>query len=331
MRNTITGVLCAALFGCQVGCQVGVTPPPAEPDGLTVFSADRSIGLAGMFKQGDQVVFFETITDPPNEPGDHRADHGQDTSRPMFSSRWSDAEGRTISVDLSGSTLATTTWTDVAPDSDRAPPEHWDVLLDLAKQAGLALETQAVDTPVREEQAQLVLMADLIPAADARTLLVTDEQLAEIAARQTDNRGYLGYSWFQQFWVNETAFHQCTGWDNYRFFGGAWHVYNSAVQNNGATCDHLKCGKVSGYVQDYKGWLDQCDGGASAHYGACDFTRHKYNCRSSALREQTWVLGNQWCSGSSQATGTMCEYEEDNFGGAYCGWHTTCSNVNVCY
>lgn len=313
-------------FGCQVGEPPASTPTPG---GLTIFTADRATGLTGMYKEGDQVVFFETITDPADEPGDHRLDHDEVVTRPMFSSRWSDAEGRTVSVHLSGSIAATTAWTDVSPEHDKLP-DQWDVTLDLATKAGRALEAQGLGPDVGDEQAQLVGMVKEIPAAADRVLLATDEQLAQIDARQTTARGYLGYSWFQQFWVNERFFHQCTGWDNYRYYSGAWHYYNSATQDNGATCDVLKCGKVSSYVQDYKGWLDQCDGGSSTHYAVCDGQHHKYNCRSSALREQSWVLGNVWCSGSSQNNTTMCQWEEDNFGGAYCGFHSSCNNVNHC-
>jgi hypothetical protein len=323
--TTISKWMCVFLLGCQAS-----VPAIEQPDGLTLFSADRTNGLSGMYKAGNEIVLFQTITDPPNEPGDHRLDHGEDASRPMFSSRWSDADGHTISMELSGSTVAIDAWQEVNPNLDREPPENWDVLLDLTIQGGAALDAQVLDPEVAAEHVALTRMARAIPPAPARVLAPTAEQLDQIAAHSTDTRGYLGYQWFQQFWVNEHYFHQCTGWDNYRYYSGAWHLYNSEVQNNGATCDVGKCGKTSSYVQDYKGYMAQCDNGSPTHYGMCDFTHHKYNCRSSALREQSWVLGNTYCSGNSQDTGTMCQWEEDNFGGAYCGFHSSCSNVNYC-
>jgi hypothetical protein len=328
MTNTTKAAwMCAFLL---LGCQNGTPQPAGDPDGLTIFTADRANGLTGMYKAGDDVVFFETITDPPDEPGDHRLDHGQDASRPMFSSRWTDAEGRTISMDLSGSSIATTAWTEVDPNLDREAA-HRDVVLDLAMKAGAELQAQELGPEVREEQAKLAGMADAIPAAPDRVLQATPEQLEQIAARTPSTRGYLGYQWFQQFWVDEAFFHQCTGWDNYRYYSGAWHYFSTENQNNGATCDHRKCGKTSGYVQDYKYYLAACDNGSPTHYGMCDFTAHKYNCRSSALREQTYVLGNHTCSGNSQDNGTMCMFEEDNFGGADCSFHTTCNNRDICY
>jgi len=256
----------------------------------------------------------------------------------MFSSRWSDAEGRTLTMVLSGSSLAMTMWPDEDPNLDLRRPEDWDALLDLAKTASVALQGRGLSAEVREEQLRLGSMATDIPALADRVLAATPEQLEQIAARET-TRGRSGYSWFQQFAVYEGgplpnipigAFHQCTAWSNYYYSGGAWHLFNFIYQNNGGDCDRQKCGPVSGYVQDYKDKLGQCDGGNQTYYGMCNTTKHRYNCRASALREQTYVIGNRTCSSNSQANGTMCAFEEDLTGGAYCGWHMTCDNVNAC-
>jgi hypothetical protein len=326
----MTRTLVALSIG-MFGCQDGVEAPPAsvsEPQGLTILSADRAAGLTGTYREGDLIVQFETITDPLNERADHRAVHGIAVTRPMFSSRWSDGEDRTIAVELSGSSVPTDTWIDVDPTFDKLPPAQWDDLLDLTKKAATALQAQTFSGEVEEERAKLVSMIDDVPSRAERVLPVTDDQLAQIEARQTTDRGWLGYQWFQSFAVAESFFHQCTVWKNYRYINGAWAYYDSVTELNGANCDEYKCGFVSTVVHDYKGKIAQCDYGDPTYYGMDDGRDHHYNCRSSALLEQTWVLGNTLCSTNSQASVTMCRHEEDPLGGAYCGVHSTCTGVN---
>jgi hypothetical protein len=320
-QREILGIFAAVMLAC--GCQASdhVSPGSAH-QGLTLLNSSRADGLVGMYVEGENVVFFETLTDQPGDTEDHRLDHGDSIDRPLFSARWSDAEGRGIYIHQSGSRLAFSQWQE--PENSFMEPARWDALLDLTAKAARALSLLDVPAEVREEQVQLVQMASEIPAANQRALPVTPEQLAQINTRERPY-GYLGYSWFQSFSVREHFAHQCTQYDNYRYYSGGWHYYNTILNGNGDTCDVTKC-TASTYVQDYKGASVQCTNG----YQFCMNGSNLHNCRSSALRQQNYVMGNVYCS----TTGGMCYHPEAavfGTGGADCEFRSNCATRDICF
>ncbi|HEY5920692.1 MAG TPA: hypothetical protein VIV11_03435 [Kofleriaceae bacterium] len=312
------------------GCQDGAPQPGGSSleQGLTVFSETRKDGLVGMFAEGERAVFFETVTQPMTEEviAHHDAD-GVELTRPTFSLRWTDEEGRAVVQDGE--------WDD---GEDFADPDRWEVTLDLTRKAGVALAHASLAPEVVEEQADLARTASEIPEAAARTVMPTPEDLEQIRDREIQY-GYLGYSWKSYYYVRKPNgaidFHQGSSWDNWRRVSGVWKYYNQKVQNNGVSSPAYECSGVWSNVQDYKSFAAtgsaihlSNNGRCSGQYAECTlpFTQ-SFNCRSEALRQQVWVVGNVACSHSSG----MCDTAQGiGWGGAYCGMRTSCSSRAGC-
>jgi hypothetical protein len=334
MRQTkITVVVIAFAAGCQV-----VESPTASDvqQGLSLFSQSRDKGLTGMYAEGDTVVFFETVTQPvTQEIIDHYASHGLVMMRPNFASRWTDAEGRAITQDG-----------DWPENAEFAAPEKWETTLDLTRKASGALAEQVVSADVQEEQEYLVRVAAKIPEASLRVAQPSATELAQIAEREA-SQNYLGYSWRSYYYVRKPSgvnLHQGSSWDNHRYYSGAWHYYNNKVISNDVASPDYECSGIYSNVQDYKSYAssdssiqlggngrcyhapDSDDNGEPDNYGTCSLPwENKYNCRSEALRQQVWVLGDVACYWHSG----MCATSQ-GFNGAYCGIRTSCSSRGGC-
>lgn len=328
MRTTSCCLIVCGLF--IAGCQDG-TPGPAGTSieqGLTVISESQQDGLVGMYSEGDRVVFFETLTRPmSDEIIAHYNAHEIPLTRPTFSWRWTDEEGRAIAQDGE--------WDELP---DYADPDRWEVTLDLTRRAGVALAQASLAPEVAQEQEQLVHYAAEIPEASARVTLPTPEDLDQISEREIAY-GYLGYSWKALYFVrrpNKTVdFHQGSSWNNYRYLNGGWRYYDFKVRDNDVYSPDYECSGVWSYVQDYKTYGASDTATAIGGYSRCTGTyavctlpfTQSYNCRSEALRTQVWVVGNVRCSWSAG----MCDNAEGvGWGGAYCGMRQTCSPRSTC-
>jgi hypothetical protein len=92
---------------------------------------------------------------------------------------------------------------------------------------------------------------------------------------------------------------------------------------------------VWSYVQDYKTYAASDSSIAIGNYSRCGGTyawctlpfTQSFNCRSEALRTQVWVVGDSRCS----AWSGMCDVAQGApWGGAYCGYRTSCSSRTGC-
>jgi hypothetical protein len=314
-------VATALLAACQDG-----TPQGSVNQGLTVVSQSRHDGLVGTYAEGDRVVFFETVTTPMTEELiAHYNDHDIPLTRAPFTLRWTDEAGRAITQDGD--------WEEPAEYAD---PDDWDATLDLTLVASAALAQASLAPEVTDEQARLVRVSRDVPDAAARTWQPTADELRQIEDRQIAY-GYLGYSWRAYYYVRKPSginFHQGSSWNNHRYYSGAWHYYNNIVQNNGVYSPDYECSGVYSNVQDYKTYAYYDSTIALGNYARCGGTyamcstifQERFNCRSEALRQQVWVVGNVRCS----AWSGMCDLSEGAFTGAYCGMRTSCSSRGGC-
>jgi hypothetical protein len=328
MRTTqcwfvVTGLVVAA---CQDGAPMSGS---SRNEGLTIFNQSRDQGLVGMYAERDRAVFFETVTQPMTQDViNHYYEHEIPLTRPNFVVRWSDEEGRAIAGDGDE-------WAD--EPAEYASPERWEVTLDLARKASGLLADASLDPEVADEQARLVTYANTVPDAAARTWQPSEDELRQISDRQIAY-GYLGYSWRSYYYVRKPSgvdFHQGSSWNNHRYYSGAWHYYNNIVQNNGVYSPDYECSGVYSNVQDYKTYGSSDTTIALGNYARCGGTyslcsfwwEQRFNCRSEALRQQVWVVGNTRCS----AWSGMCDVSQSGVGGgAFCGMRTSCSSRLGC-
>ncbi len=324
MRTThwflVTGLFAA-------GCQEGL-PQTAKSEGLTIYTESQADGLAGMYAANGRAVYFETVTKPiTDDVIAHYADHDIPLTRAPFALRWFDEDGRLIAGDASN-------WTE--EPAEYAPPEQWEATLDLAREAGAVLAGASLAPEVRDEQLRLARYTNDVPDAAARTWQPTEDEVRQIDEREVAY-GYLGYSWRAYFYVRKPSginLHQGTSWNNHRYYSGAWHYYNNIVQDNDVYSPDYECSGVYSNVQDYKTYGSSDTSIALGNYARCSGTYatcstiflQRYNCRSEALRQQVWVVGNVRCSSSSG----MCDVSQGLGGGAYCGMRTTCANRSGC-
>ena len=272
-------------------------PPPPDTvpieDGLTIFTSSADSGLSGAYREGEHIVFFETIREVTESPAPQHDIFDFDGTAIDVSARYVDMEGRNLMVAIS-SHLQPLHWAAGHPsDAMLAQRPH---LFPLVEKAGAALEAANFSDTVEAERGVLVSVAkNMRPPSVPWPELEAPDGVALSG----------GWDHWQYFEVHSAACcgiaeHSATVFWNFSYSGGGW-------EGGWQTNNHGRWAMEMGLEGDCGGsgvWAGNGDRGhkegwhlqsCTSSYSACGvFGADNHNCHDDSKIQRANIVCETW-------------------------------------
>jgi len=272
-----------------MGAVLGCSAPAREsvPEGLTLFSADSTLGLSGAYREGAHTIYFETLREP-----EEAVDVGGGKTFGV-SARFTNQDGYLLALSIAGHKDP---WgSPQQPMSDEIAKER-DQDIALVVRAGKALATSQTAAAMASEKAHLVELAQTFDKPIPKPAGDTPYSCSQYASYLAIYRGGSGpgcslagltpadheCSIQTQYWVDSVCnwhYAGTTSYNNHQGSGGTCGQCNYQC-TKGPT---YRSGMYTGLTCDSTNYFDVvCGCDRRDAWGNCyDFA---HNCR-----EDTWV------------------------------------------
>jgi len=282
----------AGLAGCA---EEAVDSDDTElPQGITLFTADPEVGVTGVYAEGADTVYFETVREIELAPGEDHQDFLPDGTAVNVSVRFTDSMGRNLFTSIGGHNIPQAWLDQPAPVFTEEEVLHRPALFAVMNRAGAALASEIDVLGVEPEIATLAFTA-----IDHR---LPQAELPEAVERETVPYGTYDYQQYGQVRKASCCWsigeHSAFIYWNYYYWS---YVDGFQTNNHGRWASDSSMSTQCGQWNTgtfYKGLSYINSRYCSNGYHECGAFGGNHNCHDDTKTQVNLVLHNYWSSTS---------------------------------